>query len=90
MPKQSTKQSFEDSLEELDSIVQTMEEEQLPLEELISKYERGATLHQECESFLKSAKQRLEKIAQSKNTVNTVAPNTESSSSNDDDEIRLF
>ncbi len=87
MAKVKTEQSFEDSLEELDSIVQTMEEEQLPLEELISKYERGATLHQQCESFLKSAKQRLEKIAQSKKTV---APNTDSSSSNDDDEIRLF
>ena len=87
MAKEKTKQSFEDSLEELDFIVKTMEEEQLPLEELISKYERGAELHLQCESFLKSAKQRLEKIAQSK----TVAPNTDKSSSNDnDDEIRLF
>ena len=86
MPKEKTKQSFEESLEELDTIVQTMEEEQLPLEELISKYERGTTLHRQCESFLKSAKQRLEKIAQSK----TVTPKANSSSSNDDDEIRLF
>lgn len=85
MAKDKTKQSFEESLEELDTIVQIMEEEQLPLEELISKYERGAILHQQCETFLKSAKQRLEKIAQSK----TVTPKTESSSSNDD-EIRLF
>jgi len=86
MPSTKTKQSFEDSLDELDHIVETMEAEQLPLEELISKYERGAELHQHCESFLKSAKQRLEKIANSKTVTSTTGKPT----SNDDDEIRLF
>lgn len=86
MAKKESKLTFEESLDELDSIVQTMEEEQLPLEELISNYERGAQLHQDCESFLKSAKQRLEKIAQTK----AVSNSTDQSSSNNDDEIQLF
>ncbi len=85
MAKEEIKQSFEESIDELDSIVKTMEEEQLPLEELISKYERGASLHLHCETFLNSAKQRLEKIANTK----AISPPPEQPS-NDDDEIRLF
>lgn len=80
------KLSFEQSLEELEDIVTAMEEDQLSLEQLIENYERGAILHKNCESFLSSAKTRLEKIHSS--------PATESPSNNqspsDDDEIRLF
>jgi len=86
MAKTTNKQSFEDSLNELDTIVGKMEEEQLSLEELISNYERGAELHLQCESFLKSAKQRLEKIAQSKSAT----PTKKASTTEEDDDIRLF
>ena len=80
-------------MEELDSLVNHMESDQLPLEELISHYERGAKLINECEASLTSAKKRLETIkngdTKGKSTsATTQKQNTPSSS--DDDEIRLF
>jgi exodeoxyribonuclease VII small subunit len=65
-----------------------MEEDQLPLQVLVDKFERGAKLHQDCETFLSSAKKRLEIIAtDTKEKSSDTAPQ---SPSNDDDEIRLF
>ena len=87
--KEPAKQSFEDSITELENIVNAMEENQLPLEELIAHYERGATLHQQCEAFLTSAKTRLETIANSK-TKSTAPTPSRKPITNDDDEIRLF
>ena len=89
MPKKSPKSefTFEEAVTELEEIVISMEEEQLPLQELIDKYERGAKLHKKCENFLSSAKQRLEIIANDTDEKNKEALE---STSNDDDEIRLF
>jgi len=90
MPKKSPKDdfTFEDAVTELEEIVTSMEEEQLPLKELIDKYERGAKLQKQCETFLTSAKKRLETVA--KDSANTPSENTTQPPSNDDDEIRLF
>ncbi|MFC5049266.1 exodeoxyribonuclease VII small subunit [Rubritalea spongiae] len=91
MPKKP--HNFEASMEELDSIVEQMESDQLPLEELISHYERGAKLLKECESALSVAKKRLETIKKG-DTKGADASNQRSAnstpSSSDDDEIRLF
>jgi len=65
-----------------------MEEDQLPLQDLIDKYERGAKLHKQCENFLTSAKKRLETIANDNDEKTQNA--SPKSISNDDDEIRLF
>ena len=54
--------SFEEALEELDAMVETMESGQLPLEKLISSYERGAELISHCESVLGNARKRLDLI----------------------------
>lgn len=90
MPKKSpTKEfTFEEAVAELEDIVVSMEEDQLPLQELIDKFERGARLHKECETFLSSAKKRLEVIANDNAEKNNDPP--PESTSNDDDEIRLF
>ncbi|MGJ8673283.1 exodeoxyribonuclease VII small subunit [Rubritalea sp.] len=91
MPKKTL--NFEASMEELDSIVEQMESDQLPLEELINHYERGAKLLEECESALSVAKKRLETIKKG-GTKGSVAPTQQKAnstpSSSDDDEIRLF
>jgi exodeoxyribonuclease VII small subunit len=91
MPKKSI--NFEASMEELDSIVEQMESDQLPLEDLINHYERGAKLLKECESALTVAKKRLETIKNG-DTKDAVAPKVQQKnstpSSSDDDEIRLF
>jgi len=54
---------FEASLAELESIVSALESEELSLSEMIARYERGSSLLVSCDSFLKSARQRLEIIA---------------------------
>ena len=54
--------SFEDALAELERIVATLEKGQAPLEESIRLYERGEALKKHCETQLKSAESRIEKI----------------------------
>lgn len=55
--------SFELALAELEEIVAAMEEEQLPLEELVNRYEKGSKLLARCESVLASARKRLQTIS---------------------------
>jgi exodeoxyribonuclease VII small subunit len=54
--------SFEAALRELETIVQTLESGQAPLEESISVYERGALLKAHCERKLEAARLRVEKV----------------------------
>ena len=54
--------SFEVALAELEGIVAKLESGQAPLAESIAIYERGETLKGHCETLLKSAEARIEKI----------------------------
>jgi exodeoxyribonuclease VII small subunit len=54
--------SFEQALAELEAIVAELESGQAPLERSIEMYERGAALKRQCETRLKSAQMRVEKI----------------------------
>ena len=54
--------SFEDALEELEEIVRRLEEGRVKLDEAIAAYERGAALRRHCESRLKEAQLRVERI----------------------------
>lgn len=54
--------SFEAAMKELDGIVERLEKGAVELEESITLYERGAALKARCESLLKSAEARIEKI----------------------------
>lgn len=54
--------SFEDALQRLEQIVQKLESGQAPLEESIALYEEGARLKAHCETRLKAAQLRVEKI----------------------------
>lgn len=92
MPKKTSEKkfTFEKAVSELEKIVISMEEDQLPLQVLVDKFERGATLHRECEAFLTSAKQRLEIIANANEQPEKPTTTSPESHSNDDDEIRLF
>ena len=56
------KMSFEDALNELEGIVDRLERGDAPLEESIEIYQRGAKLKAHCESKLKSAQMKVEKI----------------------------
>lgn len=52
--------SFEAALLELERIVATMEGGQLPLQESLAAYQRGAELLQFCQSALKDAQQQVQ------------------------------
>jgi len=54
--------SFEAALRELEDIVSRLEQGEVELEASISLYERGQALKAHCESKLKAAEGRLEKI----------------------------
>ncbi len=56
--------SFETALRELEVIVARLEQGEVDLEDSIALYERGQALKNHCESKLKSAESRLEKIIQ--------------------------
>ena len=54
--------SFEQALAELETIVRALEEGQGKLEDAIGAYERGALLKQHCESKLREAQAKVDKI----------------------------
>ena len=54
--------SFEQALQELETIVRRLEEGKTNLDEAISAYERGAALRAHCEKKLKDARLRVEQI----------------------------
>lgn len=56
------KLSFEDSMKELDTIVQKLEEGNIELEEALTIYKRGVELSQLCHTKLKNAEDQLTKV----------------------------
>ena len=52
--------SFEESLEELQEIVQELEEGQIGLQESIERFERGMSLFKQCYQVLENAEQKIE------------------------------
>lgn len=92
--------SFEQALEGLETIVEAMENDQLPLEELVACYEKGSALLDRCEQILQSARGRIELITLrnqngTANDAGSSAPDDLSQPSGtpdetDDDDIRLF
>ena len=59
--------SFEKALEKLEHIVQQLEKGSVPLEESIIMYEYGEELKKHCDSLLKNAEFRIEKMTLNKN-----------------------
>ena len=88
---------FEESLAEIERIVEAMEHEQLPLEELVARFERGSHLLDRCEHILRSARERIELITL-RNTPDdppaggSGAPTdlSDEPDADADDDIRLF
>lgn len=54
--------SFEEALQELETIIRKMENGDVKLSDSVSLYERGIALKNHCEEVLKSAKLKIEKI----------------------------
>jgi exodeoxyribonuclease VII small subunit len=58
-PKSQNPQSFEVALAEIENIVAAMEAGQLPLEQSLTAYKRGAELLQYCQARLQEAQQQV-------------------------------
>lgn len=93
--------SFEEALAGLEAVVEAMEHEQLPLEDLVAHYEKGSALLDRCEAILQAARGRIELITLrnkngATNETGDGAPGDLPSLSgtpdatDDDDDIRLF
>ena len=54
--------TFETAVEKLESIVEAMESEELPLEKLLVQYEEGTKLVKICESKLQAAEKRITQL----------------------------
>lgn len=59
--------SFEESLQELENIVEKLEAGQLSLDESLLLFERGIMLVRECNSILKNAQQKVDKLIEENN-----------------------
>ncbi len=58
--------SFEEAMHRLEAIVETMESGDVPLADLLVKYEEGTRLLAHCESRLKSAELKIEQLKRQK------------------------
>jgi exodeoxyribonuclease VII small subunit len=63
MKDKEKKINFEDSLQELETIVKQLEKNEIPLEEAIKAFERSQTLIQLCEEQLDSAEKKLQTLS---------------------------
>ena len=62
IPPEIQKLSFEEGLSELEKIITQLEDGKVTLDESIDIYTRGSQLRVHCESKLKSAKEKIEKL----------------------------
>ena len=62
----TAKLSFETALTKLEAIVDSMEQGEVPLADLLAKYEEGTKLLKACESRLKEAELKIEKLKKAK------------------------
>jgi len=65
MPKthNTPPKNFEESMKRLDEIVGRLEEDKLPLDDMIALYEEGVTLARACGEKLEAAEQKVRLIA---------------------------
>ena len=66
MPSKAAKKAedvtFEAAVEKLESIVEEMESDELPLEKLLVRYEEGAKLVKACEEKLRAAELKVAQL----------------------------
>ena len=62
MSEKSEKLNFENALERLQTILESMEKGDIPLAELIGKFEEGSILLQTCQKKLQTAELKIEQL----------------------------
>lgn len=59
---ESTNQTFEEAMAELESIVRKLEENDVPLEEAIALFQKGMTLSKTCHQKLQKVEKQMDQI----------------------------
>lgn len=54
--------AFESSIAELETLVETLESGDVPLEDALARFERGITLARQCQTMLKTAELRVDQL----------------------------
>jgi len=72
--EKTSKLSFEAALTKLETIVDAMEQGEVPLAELLAKYEDGTKLLKVCESRLKEAELKIEQLKKQKDGSTAFTP----------------
>jgi exodeoxyribonuclease VII small subunit len=86
--------SFEEALANIEAIVESMEGEEMPLEDLVARYEAGCALLKHCDTVLACARERIELITLT-NREEPAKPSQNSPATidgdpDDDNDISLF
>lgn len=76
MPKKKSTTEFEDSLAELEQLVNQLEQGDISLEESLKSFERGVSLTRICQKALGEAEQKVQ-ILLEKNGTQTLEPFTD-------------
>ncbi len=76
MPRKKNTSLFEDSLKELEQLVEQMEQGDISLEESLKSFERGVKLTSTCQKALQEAEQKVQ-ILLAKNGKQTLEPFTD-------------
>ena len=74
--KQAAKLTFEDALDQLETLVEAMEAGYTPLAEMLARFEEGNRLLKVCEARLKDAELKIEQIKLARDGSATLIPLT--------------
>jgi exodeoxyribonuclease VII small subunit len=74
LPADIASLSFEDALTELEKLVRQLEDGKAKLNDAIGAYERGALLKRHCETKLREAQAKIEKITVGSDGTVSTAP----------------
>lgn len=64
MPRKKKSQDFENSLAQLETLVEKMEQGDLSLEEALQAFEEGVKLTKECQGILDQAEQKVQVLTE--------------------------
>lgn len=71
MQEKSVPMQFEESLSELESLIEEMEKGDLSLEDSLRYFERGIQLTRACQTVLREAEQTVEKLTEQNDKTET-------------------
>ena len=71
-PPAAEELDFEQALAELETLVESLEGGELPLEKSLAAFERGVALTRRCQSALQAAEQKVELLVQESGSERTV------------------